>query len=216
MAITTSAREKICIRAQLEAISARRVLEIGAFEGKTTRVLCDAVRARGGYVAVIDPMQWSSEILRNGIMRHVENAIPSLFHAIEDRFGAVSYEDTFWRNVGRQRKRVCLYRALSTDAALLASTDRRLAEFDAVFIDGDHSYEGAKHDLERWGSRVRDGGLVLVHDAISRFPGVLRAIEEWVASEPVEIAWPVDSLCALRIDRTRSPKRERGSLVPAF
>lgn len=55
---------------------------------------------------------------------------------------------------------------------------------ELLFIDGDHSYEGASCDLARWGSFVGPGGHVLVHDAVDDggygnvFPGVSRAVEE--------------------------------------
>jgi predicted O-methyltransferase YrrM len=38
-------------------------------------------------------------------------------------------------------------------------------EVDLVFIDGDHSYAGARSDFERFGRRVRVGGAVLFDDA---------------------------------------------------
>jgi hypothetical protein len=37
-------------------------------------------------------------------------------------------------------------------------------QVDFVFIDGDHSYEGAKRDHNKWGSKVRPGGFVIHHD----------------------------------------------------
>ena len=36
--------------------------------------------------------------------------------------------------------------------------------YDFVFIDGDHSYEGAKRDHNRWGGKTRPGGLIIHHD----------------------------------------------------
>ena len=57
-------------------------------------------------------------------------------------------------------------------------------DLDILFIDGDHSYEGARADFERWGPRVRPGGHLLFHDAVDTggygnvYPGVQRAVAE--------------------------------------
>jgi predicted O-methyltransferase YrrM len=37
--------------------------------------------------------------------------------------------------------------------------------YGAVFIDGNHSYEYVKADLENYLTKVRDGGIVALHDA---------------------------------------------------
>src|SRR6185312_9453269 len=55
---------------------------------------------------------------------------------------------------------------------------------ESLFIDGDHSYEGARADFERWSAFVRPGGNVLFHDAVDRgvygtvSPGVARFVGE--------------------------------------
>ena len=36
--------------------------------------------------------------------------------------------------------------------------------FDALFIDGNHSYEYVKKDLENYWDKVRDGGIRALHD----------------------------------------------------
>ncbi len=46
------------------------------------------------------------------------------------------------------------------------------APFDALFIDGDHSYEGAKRDFDTYGDMVREGGLILLHDIATFRPEV--------------------------------------------
>ncbi len=67
--------------------------------------------------------------------------------------------------------------------------DSRTAEpphrpIEVLFIDGDHSYEGAKADFERWGEFVLPGGHLLVHDAVDTggygnvYPGVAQLIAE--------------------------------------
>jgi predicted O-methyltransferase YrrM len=35
---------------------------------------------------------------------------------------------------------------------------------DLLFVDGDHSYEGAKEDLKRWSPYVKKTGIILIHD----------------------------------------------------
>jgi predicted O-methyltransferase YrrM len=37
--------------------------------------------------------------------------------------------------------------------------------YDLVFLDGDHSYEGVRRDLDRWGRALVPGGSLLLHDA---------------------------------------------------
>jgi predicted O-methyltransferase YrrM len=37
-------------------------------------------------------------------------------------------------------------------------------KFDMVFIDGDHSYEGCKGDIEAWTPHLKRGGILAVHD----------------------------------------------------
>jgi predicted O-methyltransferase YrrM len=38
-------------------------------------------------------------------------------------------------------------------------------DFDFVFIDGDHSYEGLKADWEGWSKLIAPGGIVALHDS---------------------------------------------------
>jgi len=57
-------------------------------------------------------------------------------------------------------------------------------------VDGDHSYEGARADVDRWGDLVRAGGHLVFHDAIDRggygnvYPGITRLTAE-LDREPV-------------------------------
>lgn len=55
-------------------------------------------------------------------------------------------------------------------------------KIDVLFIDGDHTYEGCKADIEAWEPFVRDGGVIYFHDADEGGPGVLQAITEYIGS----------------------------------
>jgi predicted O-methyltransferase YrrM len=58
------------------------------------------------------------------------------------------------------------------------------AQLELLFVDGDHSYEGARADFDRWGAFVRPGGQLLFHDAVDTggygnvYPGVARLVGE--------------------------------------
>lgn len=52
---------------------------------------------------------------------------------------------------------------LEGDSTVLHTTLNR--EYDAVFIDGNHSYEYVKKDLENYYPKVKTGGIVALHDA---------------------------------------------------
>jgi predicted O-methyltransferase YrrM len=80
------------------------------------------------------------------------------------------------------------------DGVRLFVADTRTAEqpptpCDLVFLDGDHSYEGARADLERWAPALRPGGHLLLHDAVDSggwgtvHPGVVRLVAE-LAGDP--------------------------------
>jgi predicted O-methyltransferase YrrM len=57
-------------------------------------------------------------------------------------------------------------------------------EVELLFVDGDHSYEGARADFDRWSALVRPGGHLLFHDAVDSggygnvYPGVSRVADE--------------------------------------
>jgi predicted O-methyltransferase YrrM len=171
--MATTAAEKEFIRSEVERTGAKRVLEIGAFKGETTKVLCAAAARHGGHVVVIDPMSWGIELCVNVLGVPFPSRLTRWLPAL----APLGYERAFWRNLraAGHEERVTLFRTTSSDPHLLARRHPLLAEFDLVFLDGDHSLQGAAADLRHWGPRVRQGGVILLHDVGPRFPGVARA-----------------------------------------
>lgn len=43
---------------------------------------------------------------------------------------------------------------------------------DYLFIDGDHTYEGAKRDFELYAPLVRQGGIIALHDIAEHPPAL--------------------------------------------
>lgn len=196
--ITTTDEEKAYVETMAVVIGAQRVLEIGAFKGETTVRLSRAVRRTGGYVVAIDPLRWVSPAASLG-----------------ERFDAWRYRNGYaaalFANLERAgASNVIVKPTVSTDPALLRDGDPHLWNFDLVFIDGEHSYSAARADLMNWGTRVRPGGLILLHDVRSRFSGVERSFHEaagWLGAVTVEPL--IGSVGVLRVagglERGRSP-----------
>lgn len=57
---------------------------------------------------------------------------------------------------------------------------------NVIFIDGDHSYEGCKADIDNWYPQMVKNGVMLFHDCDSTSPGVVRAVEEFVAERKLK------------------------------
>jgi len=58
---------------------------------------------------------------------------------------------------------------------------------DFVNIDGDHSFDAAVQDIIRWAPKVREGGLVLVHDyCVFGLSGVIPAIDAYTSCHKID------------------------------
>lgn len=202
--------DMLLVARRIASLHRPRVLEIGAFEGRTTRVLAEAASSRGGTVVVIDPMQWDPDDVGSS-HRRTEGARAWL-GALDRMMEGASYEGVFWRNVGGRADCVTLFRGLSTSPELIASHDPRLSEFDVVLLDGDHTYEVVRSDLSEWASRVRPGGTIYVHDDAPEFRGLQRALAEHAATHDVVVLHPrVGSLAVIEVGpralTRRGPRR---------
>ena len=50
---------------------------------------------------------------------------------------------------------------------------------DFIYIDGDHSYDSVKKDLELYLPKMKEGGVIAGHDYTNlRWPGVVQAVDE--------------------------------------
>jgi FkbM family methyltransferase len=80
------------------------------------------------------------------------------------------------RRTGVEAEDVTLIQHLSTDAKAVKATAKR--SYDLLVIDGDHTYEGVKHDTDTYLRMVRPGGYVLFDDySPELWPGVKEFVD---------------------------------------
>jgi predicted O-methyltransferase YrrM len=134
------------------------ILEIGAFQGKSTVVLSRAAALDGdGRVVAVDPfVQWRSDgprTSRADLQANLERCGVA---------GSVEFHQTY--------------------AAELAKTWARRLRL--LWIDGDHAYAAAKSDLALFTPFLADGAIVAMHDVLTRTDGPLRVfLEDVLLSE---------------------------------
>lgn len=129
------------------------IVEIGSFKGRSTVMLAKVASYYGlGPVVAIDPH--NSPLLLN------RAANPE----------ASSYKDFLnsLRNAG-VAQHVESHVAYSSDVAVSWQRPIRL-----LWIDGDHTYEGAKKDFDGFAPHLLPFGVVAIHDALNAFPGPIR------------------------------------------
>ena len=143
-------RERQLLYARASDLPAGAVaLEIGSYLGASASFLAEGIRAGGGTVYAVDT--WANQDMSEGPRD--------------------TYAD-FLKNVARLRQHIVPLRGRSEEIA--KTFDDRI---DLLFVDGDHSFEAARSDLEAWLPKVRNGGIVILHD-YNWADGVRRAVRE--------------------------------------
>ncbi len=133
------------------------IVEIGSFKGRSTVMLAKVASHYGlGPVVAIDPH--NSPIL----LDHQVNAEASSYQDFLDSIRGAGVSN-----------HVEAHRARSADVSSSWNRPIRL-----LWIDGDHSYEGAKKDLDGFFPHLAPLGVVAFHDALNAFPGPIRVFVE--------------------------------------
>ena len=136
-----------------------RVVEVGVEKGMTVTYLMRHEAAISEYVCV-DPWHLAEK-------SPASNQVLDSYHANLQAWA--SGEPSFQR---QGRPAVRLLRATSEAAAGQLPLDH----FDVVFIDGEHSFEAARRDIQVWKRRLRKGGVLAGHDFSLLHPAVCLAV----------------------------------------
>ncbi len=155
------------------------IVEIGSYLGASTCFLAAGVRPHKGTVYAIDT--WTNTGMSDGVYD--------------------TYRD-FLHSIVPLRDSIVPLRGLSTEISI--NFDQPI---DLLFVDGDHSYEAVRSDLEVWLPKLKSGALVVLHD-FSWAEGIRRAVRELVMPFQSEGGRRCDSIYWTRIaQQKRSPGR---------
>jgi predicted O-methyltransferase YrrM len=121
------------------SICPKRVLEIGTFQGGT---LCILARLSAPDATII------SIDLPGGKFGGGQSKLRSLLY----------------HTLGKLFQTIHLIRGDSHSEEVAARVRNITQSLDVLFIDGDHTYEGVKHDFLSYSPLVRPGGIVAFHD----------------------------------------------------
>jgi predicted O-methyltransferase YrrM len=171
------------------ARGARRVVEIGVYEGSSALALVQAL-APDSELHLIDPFG------------HHPDALPGGWGATE--WATRRVIDRAARRLGDGGPSIFWHIALSHEIA--ASWN---GEADVVFIDGDHSEAGCERDWNDWSPHVRVGGQVVFHDARGDreggrgLPGPTSVVNHLLRRDAGAVGWEI----AAEADRTVAARR---------
>jgi len=127
--------------ALVRQIKPMTVVEIGTYKGGTLTCWAAVAQPAAQIIGIDMPFPWANQ------------------EAITLSMGKV-------RATLRPSQRLTVIAADSHDAATLVGLREALAGalIDVLWIDGDHTYEGVRQDVQMYGELVRPGGIVALHD----------------------------------------------------
>ena len=136
--------------------------EVGVWRGDFSALLLRLNRPKKLFL--VDPWAHSGEHQRAMYGRRAQPVMDEIYESVLERFAG--------------RDQVVVRRETSADAVA------NLSQLDWAYIDGDHTYEAVKADLEAYGKLVRPGGVMAGDDYAGKAwwsGGVRQAVDEYGA-----------------------------------
>lgn len=157
------------------------VLEIGSHQGRSTVILGEALRPKGGKVIAVDPF--------------VEGKL----------FGGLSTKEKFERNIAANDLEEVVELVQDYSTGLRPTWDRG---FDLLYIDGKHDYWTLSDDL-KWSVHLPEGGGIVIHDCYSSIGVTLGILRHVLFSDRITYERRSNSQALFRVGRPSPADRLR-------
>jgi predicted O-methyltransferase YrrM len=169
--------DAIALRDLLRFSRPQRVLEIGSYLGFSTRwILESTVDLPSCRVTSLDPRV--RHRIFDDLKKHVQgfNRIHANRLEFVDAYLSEANLEMFLHDYLNYAPKLTRDRAVEYLGSIPV-INKPFANFDFAFIDGDHSFDATVKNLTLVASMMPDGGLIVVHDAIS-WPDVAPAVQQ--------------------------------------
>lgn len=147
----------------------QEIVELGVFQARTAVIMAwGASLGNGAHVTAIDPWELTGNVYDPPFTDANTRAMA------EYNVQSIGYQD-----------RISLFQAFSQDVAEVwgSRTDdgENPKQVGLLFVDGDHTKEGARRDIEAWAPHLAPGAVIAVDDyGHPDWPGVAQAVDELV------------------------------------
>lgn len=139
----------------------------------------------------------------------LEECLPKKFYMVDIWDGMEMSGDKDGKNIVRindmkdvYEKEIMPVFGTRPDVAVVKTTStdffRNVAienSFDAIYIDALHTYKAVVQDLENARRVVKSGGIIMGHDYAKKFPGVIRAVNEFCQRYHLTISYVTEDGC---------------------
>lgn len=158
-----------------------QVAEIGAWIGRSSINLANALRGSGGHLYCIDPFLGRDVAMNDG-------RATAIYGDVLDAVGTTQ-DEAFRSNVSAHGATELVTQVQGYSHEVARDWSRQL---DLLFIDADHSYESVRRDLDDWTPFVKPGGWLVMHDVWFEqlddpdlfYEGPARAVRESILNHP--------------------------------
>jgi|TARA_X000000950_G_scaffold43097_1_gene48155 predicted O-methyltransferase YrrM len=127
--------------------------EIGSYCGKSTCYIAQACKENNSLLYAIDHHRGSEEQQKGQ-----EYFDEEIFDVLENR---INTYPLFLKNI-KEYELDNFIKPMVMDSI---SASKEISEaLDFIFIDGSHTYESARNDYKYWKPKLRNGGILAIHD----------------------------------------------------
>jgi hypothetical protein len=149
--------------------------EIGVFEGAFSEIIYSTTDPKKLYLVDLFEGPMCSGDKNGGNMKHI---------ILEDAYKILTEKY-------KEENRISFFKGKS-EIFLNSLPDNYL---DFIYIDGDHSYEGCKIDLNLAKTKVKKNGIIAGHDYCNMFTAVMRAVDEFVSNNNLTLNTTTEDIC---------------------